>query len=251
MVLQEPDEEVFRLAKSLIHCARHGALAALDPSTGVPLASRVGVSTDIDGTPVILISRLARHTAALLADGRCSLLLGEPGAGDPLAHPRLSIEAKAVEIERGSAEHTRIEGRYLRHQPKAKLYAGLGDFRYFRLEPAGASFNGGFGRAYELTADDILTLSEANDALAESEASSIEHMNADHADAVENYARFFAKTGPGRWILTGIDAEGIDIANSDDTRRVFFDAPVASPHDVHMTLVAMARKARTALAAEA
>ena len=64
--------------------------------TGAPLASRVGVATDIDGAPLILVSMLSAHTPAILADPRCSLLVGEPGKGDPLAHPRLTLICRAV-----------------------------------------------------------------------------------------------------------------------------------------------------------
>ncbi|HEY9009927.1 MAG TPA: hypothetical protein VIN06_02820 [Devosia sp.] len=155
-VLREVDADAIHLARQLIGEAKHGALAVLNPETRAPGISRVGVATDLDGTPVVLISRLAPHTAALLQDGRCALLLGEPGKGDPLAHPRISIDCQAIEIDRTSPDHHRIRGRYLTQQPKARLYVDLGDFRFFRLEPLGASLNGGFGKAYALTPEHLL-----------------------------------------------------------------------------------------------
>jgi hypothetical protein len=156
-VLRDVDDEAIALAHRLLREARHGALAVLNPETGAPAVSRVGVSTDVDGAPVILISRLAPHMAALLRDGRCALLLGEPGKGDPLAHARLSIDATATEIDRDSADHARLRARYLEDQPKAQLYVDLGDFRFFRLEPRSASLNGGFGRAYAMMPVHLLT----------------------------------------------------------------------------------------------
>src|SRR5262245_36792691 len=90
-VLRPTDEEAIRLGKTLVATARHGAIAVLDPETGAPLASRVGVATDADGAPIILVSMLAAHTRALIADPRCSLLVGEIGKGDPLAHPRITL----------------------------------------------------------------------------------------------------------------------------------------------------------------
>ncbi|HEY4200145.1 MAG TPA: HugZ family protein [Devosiaceae bacterium] len=247
-VLRETDAQAIRLAKTLVRSARYGALATIDSRSGAPIASRVGVSTDIDGTPIILISGLAPHTAALRADPRCSLLLGEPGKGDPLAHARISLDCRALEIERDTATHQRLEGRYLRHQPKAALYAGLGDFRFFRLEVQGASLNGGFGRAYALEAGDVLTRSEANEALAEMETGAVEHMNDDHGEAVSLYAQFFAKAQPGKWTLVGIDAEGVDIAEGDQMLRVFFEVPLVSAGEMRPALVAMAQRARAALA---
>lgn len=155
-VVLETTGEAVALARKLVRDARHGALATLDPHSGRPVATRVGLAADVDGAPIILISALAAHTPGLRADPRCSLLVGEPGKGDPLAHPRITLHCQAREIERGSPEEAAIDARYLAHNPKAALYAGLGDFRYFRLEPIGASLNAGFGRAYALSAADVL-----------------------------------------------------------------------------------------------
>lgn len=221
-VLRQTDAEAIRLAKTLIRKARYAVIATLDPNTGAPIATRVGLSTDHDGTPTILVSALSAHTPALIADPRCSILVGEAGKGDPLAHPRITVFAKARKIARDNDEHARIEWRYLSHQPKARLYAGLGDFSFFRLEPTGASLNGGFGKAYQLTADDLLSLSPVNDELAGAEKSAVEHMNNDHANAIALYARFYAKAADGKWLITGIDAEGFDLANGDETQRIFF-----------------------------
>lgn len=155
-VILETTGQAIALAKDLIRAARHAAIATLDPDSGQPVATRVGLATDSDGTPIILVSALAAHTPGLRADPRCSLLIGEAGKGDPLAHPRITLQCIAREIGRGSAEEVRIADRYLAHNPKAALYAGLPDFRYFRLEPVGASLNAGFGKAYALAATDIL-----------------------------------------------------------------------------------------------
>ncbi len=246
-VILESTADAVRLAKTLVRTARSGAIATLAPGTGWPTATRVGVSTDFDGAPVILISRLAAHTKALLGDPRCSLLLGNPGKGDPLAHPRVTLACEAREIERDGDTHKRVEARYLAHQRKAELYAGLGDFRYFRMEPQAASLNGGFGRAYELSREDILNANPANAELAEAEMNALEHMNDDHSEVVGLYAEFFAKAPAGNWRLVGIDAEGIDIVDGDDVRRIWFETELTTPHDMHMTLVRMAGAARRGL----
>ena len=96
------------LAKSLLRATRAGTLGTLDRNTGHPFASLVNVATDVDGSPVILTSRLSTHTANLEHDGRASILLAETGKGDPLAHPRLSVTRRLRadregERRRGSA----------------------------------------------------------------------------------------------------------------------------------------------------
>ena len=180
-VLRPTDGEARLLAHRLLRTARYGAIAVLDPESGAPLASRVGVATDLDGAPLILVSLLSAHTKALLADPRCALLVGEPGRGDALAHPRLALSCTAVALAGERRETAQAARRYLNRNPKAQLYAGLGDFRWFRLEPGSAMLNGGFGKAYRLTAADILVPTPAGLAALEQEA--IDHMNRDHRDA--------------------------------------------------------------------
>jgi putative heme iron utilization protein len=244
-VIRETDTDAIRLARTLMRSARYGALAALDPETGAPLASRVGTATDADGVPLILVSLLSAHTRAILADPRCSLLLGEPGKGDPLAHPRISLSCRAARLERGSADHQRAERRYLNRNPKAQLYAGLGDFSIFRLEPERASLNGGFGKAYVLERADLMTSGPLVE-LAAAEQAALDHMNADHRDAVAAYARHFAKASGGGWIMTGIDVDGFDLASGDEARRVFFPAPLRDKRDLRKVLVDLAIEARAA-----
>jgi heme iron utilization protein len=249
-VIRETDAEAVRLARTLIRTARYGAIAVLDPDSGAPLASRVGTATDADGAPLILVSMLSAHTKALIADSRCSLLVGEPGKGDPLAHPRITICCNALQLQRNTPEHAGAERRYMNRHPKAKLYVGLGDFYFFRLNPERASLNAGFGKAYNLVRSDIVTESAAVKALAESEQAAIDHMNSDHRDAISIYARAFADAGEANWGITGIDVEGLDLAAGDETRRVFFPEPLADARDLRKVLVDLAAAGRRALAGQ-
>jgi len=243
-VVRETDAEAIRQAKTLLRQARFGALAVIEPGTGHPLASRVGVATDVDGTAIILVSKLSAHTGAILADPRCSLLVGETGKGDPLAHARMTLVCHATQLERGTDGHARAERRYLNRNPKAKLYVDLGDFSFFRLDVERASLNGGFGKAYLLTRGDLILEGPVVDDLALSEQRAIDHMNDDHLDAISNYARHFAKADGSGWIMTGLDVDGFDIACGDETRRIFFSAPLNDATEMRMKLVEMAKEAR-------
>jgi putative heme iron utilization protein len=182
----------------------------------------------------------------LLADPRCSLLLGEPGKGDPLAHPRISLHCRAVKLERGSTLEAQARRRYLNRNPKAKLYVDLGDFSFFRLEVQNASLNGGFGKAYLLTPTDLLIQSPALEALAESEQGALDHMNAEHQDAVAVYAHHFAREKRDGWTLIGFDPDGMDIASGDAVRRIFFPQPLTEAGELRKVLVEMARTGREA-----
>lgn len=153
--VQPADDASRALAAKLLGSARHGSLATLEPDSGHPMATRVAVTLDADGAPLLLISALSAHSGALDADPRCALLVGEPGSGDPLAHPRLTVFGRARRVPRESADGSRVRERWLAAHPKAALYADFADFSFWRIEAERASLNGGFGRAHRLEADDL------------------------------------------------------------------------------------------------
>jgi len=245
-VLRPTDAEAIRLAKTLVRGARFGSLAFIEPKTGAPSVNRVGVATDLDGAPLILVSMLSAHTPAILADPRCSLLVGVTGKGDPLAHPRITLACRAVRLERGETDRIRAERRYLNRNPKAKLYVGLGDFSIFRLEPERASLNAGFGKAYLIERTDLLVAGPVSEELAASEQPALDHMTSDHLDAIAIYARHFAKASGDGWTATGFDADGMDLASGDKNCRVFFPEPLKTAADLRPALVQMAKAGRAA-----
>lgn len=233
------------LAKTLLRSARSAALATLTPD-GHPFASLTSLATDVDGTPLILISALSGHTGNLEADPRASLLIAPGGKGDPLAHPRITLLARAEKIERDSEDGRRIRRRFLARQPKASLYADFPDFSFFALKLERASLNGGFGKAYELEASDIMSDCAQAAALIEAEEGAVEHMNSDHADAIGLYATALLGAKEGGWRISGLDPDGCDLALGDQALRLNFDEPVTSPDALRKTLVALAGKARAA-----
>lgn len=243
-VLRETDDEARRLARVLLRSARFAAIAVIDPENDDPVASRVLLGTDVDGAPVVLVSALSAHTRALEGDGRASLLAGEPGNGDPLAHPRITVQCRAEKIARSEREHPRIRARFLRRHPKAELYVDFGDFAFFHLHPVSASLNGGFGKAYALDGADLLIASPAVERLAEIEADAIEHMNADHPDAAGVYARAYAGAKDGEWRICGLDAAGIDLQSGDRQARVEYDSLLRTVDDLRPTLSGLLRRTR-------
>lgn len=154
---QTPDTAVLDEVRQMIGAARYAALASLSPEDGFPLCTRIGLATLEDGTPLTLISALAAHGPALMADPRCSLLIGEVGKGDPLAHKRVMLKCRAKFFGRDSAAHEAAKARYLAAHPKAGLYADLGDFSFVALRAESGLFNAGFGRAFRLDSNDLIT----------------------------------------------------------------------------------------------
>ena len=153
--IRPTDDEARGLARKLIDDAKFAALGFSEPESGQPLVSRVAVAVDGGGAVVVLASDLSGHSRALANDPRASLLLGEPGKGDPLAHPRITVIGVMERIDRASSDHGELRPVWLRRHPKAELYIDFADFRFYRLRATRALLNGGFGKAYELTAGDL------------------------------------------------------------------------------------------------
>jgi heme iron utilization protein len=238
-VLQPVDDAAKRLGKTLVRSARYGALARLDPLDGSPSVSRVSLATAMDGSPIFLISGLSSHCANLKADGRSSLLVGEPGKGDPLAYPRMTLIGTATQVPQ-SPEQTYFRNRYLRRHPKAALYVDFPDFSFWRFETSRASLNGGFGKAYALTASDLATPLDGVAALSEIEDGAVEHMNTDHVVAIERYAERVGEE-PAGWRISTIDPEGLDLISGDRVARLWFDNPLASAAELRPVLVSLAK----------
>jgi putative heme iron utilization protein len=236
--VSEPSYDALGAAKRLLRTVRAGALATLAES-GHPFASLVNVATDYDGSPLLLLSRLAAHTLNLERDPRCSLLLSQGGKGDPLAHPRLTIVGWA---ERRHDEHVR--SRFLRRHPKSELYAGFADFSFWRLTIERAHLNGGFARAADFPGTSVLTPLDGAEALLAVEAEALEHMNADHREALSLYATRLLGEADGPWRATGIDPEGMDLSAGDRTARLLFDKKISTSGELRSVLVAIAAQAR-------
>jgi len=225
-VIRPTDEASIKLARKLVREARHAALGVLEPDTGHPFASRVLVGTDVDGVPVIIASMLTTHMKALLADPRCSLLVGEPGKGDPLAWPRITLRCEAQKIEHDTESDVRIRSRFLRRHPKAKLYASFRDFAFFRLVPKSASLNGGFGRAYIISSENLIIDSELTDYIRTHELRLIDEIEKSGCNLVNRFTQHYFHEKTGNWYISGLDAEGMDIARKEKVHRVDLPEPV-------------------------
>lgn len=150
--IRPTDDEARSLARELIADARFAALGVIDPDSGAPMVTRIALVPGPDGVPLTLISDLSSHTGALRANPACSLLIGEPGdKGDPLTHPRLTLQARAEQADKAA-----LKGHYLTLYPKAQLYYEFGDFGLVRFAPVAGLLNGGFGKAYRLSPTDLL-----------------------------------------------------------------------------------------------
>jgi heme oxygenase (biliverdin-IX-beta and delta-forming) len=241
---QPADFEPKAVAKTLLRATRAGTLCTLDRNSGYPFASLVNVATDADGSTVILISRLATHTANLEVDGRASVLLAETGKGDALAHPRLTVLGTFVPVERQSQEGQRLRRRFLARHPKSELYADFPDFAFWRMAVVSAHLNGGFARAADLRPADVLADLSGAEAILDVEESAIEHMNAEHAETSRLFATKLLGAPDGAWRCVGLDPEGLDLQLGQSGLRLPFPQRLTDAAALRSVLKRLADEAR-------
>jgi heme oxygenase (biliverdin-IX-beta and delta-forming) len=230
------------LARSLLRRSRQGALATLMVGSGDPYCSLVNLATYGDGSPILLISRLAVHTKNILADGRVSLMLDERAAGDPLEGARIMLSGQARKAEGSELELARR--RYLNAHPSAEGYAGFADFSFFRIRPSGTHLVAGFGRIVDLKPEQFLTPIDDAGALLEAEQGAVEHMNEDHRDTMNLYATKLLGAQGADWRCTGCDPDGIDIQAGLQVLRLDFPERVTTAGELRKMLVKLAEEAR-------
>ncbi|WP_425069978.1 HugZ family protein [Reyranella sp.] len=229
-----------RTVRTLLRALDRASLATNLPGepAGWPYASLVLVAVDHDLSPILLLSDMAEHTRAIKADGRVSLLFdGTVGLDQPLTGPRATVLGRAVRTA-----DQRLKTRFLTRHPDAALYSGFKDFAFYRVAVERAHLVGGFGKIRWIDAAELAPPSAPG--LAEAEASIVDHMNADHADALQLYAaKLIGRAGEG-WKMTGIDPEGLDLRRGGEVARLAFDVPLQAVGEARKVLVDLVGKAR-------
>src|SRR6202000_1261758 len=96
-----------------------------------------------------------------------------------------------------------LRRRYLNVHPSAEMFADFSDFSFFRIRLKAAHLVAGFGRIVDLAATELLTDLSGAEALLEAERRAVDHINADHRDALVLYATQLLGAGDAAWQCTG------------------------------------------------
>jgi putative heme iron utilization protein len=177
-----PEPSFAERARTLLHLGRLGSLSTLSRKRpGFPFGSLMPFALDGEGRPLFLISTMAMHTQNLQQDPRASLLVTEAEAsGDPLGSARVTMVGTASVLAGEQVGEAR--GLYLERHPNSKYWVDFDDFSFFRLEVLDVYYVGGFGVMGWIAAPEY-SLAQA-DPLADAAAGILQHMNADHQDAL-------------------------------------------------------------------
>ncbi len=153
--MESPKRDGMAAAARLLRAGGTGALAVIEPGARSPMVTMVNTAVDAGLRPLILISSLSLHTRCLTADPRASLMLHDafPADGDPQTALRVTLSGRFEKL--GEADEGAAANVFLARHPYAELYAGFGDFAFWRLAAESAHIVAGFGRAYDVRFVDL------------------------------------------------------------------------------------------------
>lgn len=228
-----PEPTYAERARTLVYLGRVGTLSTISRRHAAwPFGSVMPYGLDREGAPTFLISTMAMHTQNLEGDPRASLLVTEPGVSeDPLGAGRVTLMGKATRAP--AAELESIRELYLGRYENARYWVDFKDFAFFRMRLEDVYFVGGFGVMGWVDAEDYS--SAEPDPLADASSGILEHMNADHVDAM---------------LLLAGGLDGIDNVEGSDAKmtavdRLGFHVRVTTADGMKGLRIPFAREVRT------
>jgi len=241
-----PEPSFAERARTLMYLGRLGSLSTLSrKQPGFPFGSVMPYGLDDRGRPIFLISTLAMHTQNLQGDPRASLLVTQnDSGGDALGASRVTLVGNAVPL----AEPEIAEARklYLASYANSKYWVDFEDFSFYCMDVVDVYYVGGFGVMGWVSADEYQR--SQPDPLADSMTEIIQHMNADHKDALVLLARKFAGMESQEATMTAVDRLGfhVRLKTNDGVRgtRIAFLREARSPAETRKVLVEMVKEAR-------
>lgn len=241
-----PESSFAERARTLVYLGRIGSLSTLSrKQPGFPFGSVMPYGLDERGRPIFLVSTMAMHTHNLQADPRASLLVTQPDAGgDPLGASRVTLLGNVLvvpEPEVGAARKL-----YLSRYANSKYWVDFEDFYFYRMDVVDVYYVGGFGVMGWIPASEYDRAQP--DPLADAAAGIVQHMNADHKDALILLAREFARIEAQEAATTSVDRLGFDVRlkTKGGVRgaRIAFLREVSNPAETRKVLVEMVQQAR-------
>jgi heme iron utilization protein len=235
-----PEPTLAERARTLASIGLIGSLSTLSRKlAGFPFGSMMPFAADHLGRPIFFISSMAMHTQNLHQDGRASLLVTQPDvSGDPLGSARLTLVGTAK-----TAPAAEVRDLYLSRYENARYWQDYTDFAYYRLEVEGVYFIGGFGVMGWVPAQEYATAEP--DPLAPFAPRIIEHMNADHSDALRRIAGHDSGETPDEAAMTSVDRLGFHVrlktGDRVHGRRIAFPREVKDNNQAREVLIEMTR----------
>src|SRR5579862_1246876 len=241
-----PEPTFSERARTLVYLGRVGSLSSMSrKQPGFPFGSVMPYGLDDRGRPVFLISTMAMHTQNLQANPRASLLVTQPEAsGDPLGASRVTLLGNVQPVAKTDVAESRTL--YLARYANSKYWVDFEDFSFYSMDVVDVYYVGGFGVMGWVSASDYER--SKPDPLADVATGIIQHMNADHGDALIVLARALAGIDSQEVTMISVDRLGFQVRlkTPEGMRgvRIPFSREVTSPGEARTVLVEMVALAR-------
>ncbi len=242
-----PEPTFAERARTLVYLGRMGSLSTLSrKQPGFPFGSVMPYGLDDRGRPLFLISTMAMHTQNLQADPRASLLVSQQETdGEPLGASRVTLVGNVRPVPNDDLAEARKV--YLERHANSKYWVDYEDFSFYRMDVMDVYYVGGFGVMGWVSASDYDRSQQ--DPLADAMGGIIQHMNADHKDALVLLARTFARIESTEATMTTVDRLGfhVRLKTPDGMRgaRIAFLHEVRDATETRRVLVEMVQRARS------
>lgn len=242
--LPVPEPTFAERGRTLVYLGRVGSLLTLSrKQLGFPFGSVMPYGLDDHGRPIFLISTMAMHTQNLQADVRASLLVTQQDTdGEPLGASRVTLVGNVHLVP--NTELAEVRKLYLERHANSKYWVDFEDFSFYRMDVIDVYYVGGFGVMGWVSAPDYDD--SQPDPLADSMAEIIQHMNADHKDALVMLARTFGHIDSTEATMIAVDRLGFHVrlktAEGMRGARIAFLREVSSPSETRKILVEMVRQ---------
>ena len=223
----------------------------------IPYVTFVMTAFDYDGSPLLLLSDLSEHTKNIDGNNIVSILFYEEQKNtsdfpvfenenfkklnnyyeDPMSRPRLTVIGKLKKSFQ--AEH---KNRFLKRHPASNLYANFKDMNIYKLDIINAHLTGGFAKVQWFEKNEMLY----NDFLGfkEVEGQVIDHMNKEHKESLELYAKVLSENDSKDIKLVGIDPEGFDMRLTEKLIRFNFTVPLKKASELRKVFVKLHHEAK-------
>ena len=241
-----PEPGFAERARTLVYLGRVGSLSTISrKQPGFPFGSVMPYAVNDHGRPIFLISTMAMHTQNLQADPRAGLLVTQDDvAGDPLGAARVTLVGNILPIPEAQAAKAREL--YLARHANSKHWVDFEDFSFYQMDALDVYYVGGFGVMGWVSASEYEH--SQPDPLADSMTEIIQHVNADHKDALLLLAREFARIESEEATMIAVDRLGfhLRLKTQEGIRgsRIAFVREVSNSADTRKVLVEMVQQAR-------
>ena len=199
-----------------------------------PYSTFTLVAYDYDASPLDLLSDLSEHTANIKKQKKVSLMVCEEekiykffpkfkkqfvNYEDPMSRPRVTLIGE-IKKTTNQSHHKR----FLNRHPASKLYSNFSDMNFYKIKIISAHLIGGFAHVKWFKNTELLC--KKYDNFSEMEDGIITHMNIEHQESIDLYAKNLMKLRTIGWKIVGIDPDGFDLRKKHKLTRYFFEKEV-------------------------